>query len=94
MNLTGQHDDSIVAATRAIEEYRAAVRADPNLAEARVRLADQLRASGQLQASLEHYEVAVKLDPGLVEAWIGGDPDASEEGGWMRAMATMDSYDG
>jgi len=26
--------------------------------------------------------------------WIGGEDDAVEEGGWMRAMAGMDTYDG
>ena len=59
-------------AEKAIEEYRAAVRADPNLPESRLRLAEDLRGSGQLAASADQYEAAVKLDPTIVEAWIGG----------------------
>jgi segregation and condensation protein A len=27
-------------------------------------------------------------------AWVGGDPDAIEEGGWMRSLAAVDGYDG
>jgi segregation and condensation protein A len=26
--------------------------------------------------------------------WIGGDPDAVEDGGWMRSLAAVDVYEG
>jgi segregation and condensation protein A len=26
--------------------------------------------------------------------WIGGDPEAIEDGGWMRSLATVDVYEG
>jgi tetratricopeptide (TPR) repeat protein len=39
--------------------------------EARLRLADTLRASSQLGAAVAQYEEAVRLDPGLLPAWTG-----------------------
>ena len=48
------------------------MRADPNLPDSRLRLAEALRASGQVAASFEQYDAAVKLDPSMVDAWIGG----------------------
>ena len=68
----GAIDDAKGRRREAIEEYSAAVKADPTLPEARLRLADALRTSGQLEASLAQYERVVELDPRLVEPWIGG----------------------
>ncbi|HEV3061792.1 MAG TPA: tetratricopeptide repeat protein [Vicinamibacterales bacterium] len=68
----GAIDDAKGRRREAIEEYSAAVKADPTLPAARLRLGDALRTSGQPEASLAQYERAVDLDPRLVDAWIGG----------------------
>ena len=63
-------------------------------------LVERLEIVVRFLAVLEMYKQGlVELDQftnfgDITVTWIGGDPDASEEGGWMRAMATMDSYDG
>jgi tetratricopeptide (TPR) repeat protein len=68
----GAIEDAKGRRREAIEEYSAAVKADPTLPAARLRLAAALRTSGQPEASLVQYERAVDLDPRLVDAWIGG----------------------
>jgi tetratricopeptide (TPR) repeat protein len=68
----GAIEDAKGRRREAIEEYSAAVKADPTLPAARLRLAAALRTSGQPEASLAQYERAVDLDPRLVDAWIGG----------------------
>jgi tetratricopeptide (TPR) repeat protein len=68
----GAIEDAKGRRREAIEEYSAAVKADPTLPAARLRLAAALRTSGQPEASLAQYQRAVDLDPRLVDAWIGG----------------------
>ena len=57
---------------KAVEACQKAISVDPKMPEARLRLAEALRATGQLQASLIQYETAVSIDPAVVEAWVGG----------------------
>ena len=63
-------------------------------------LVDRLEIVVRFLAVLELYKQGlVELDQltsfgDITISWIGGDLDTAEEGGWMRAMATMDTYDG
>ncbi|MEY2458243.1 MAG: segregation and condensation protein, partial [Acidimicrobiaceae bacterium] len=63
-------------------------------------LVDRLEIVVRFLAILELYKQGlVELDQftsfgDITISWIGGDVDNAEEGGWMRAMATMDTYDG
>jgi segregation and condensation protein A len=63
-------------------------------------LVDRLEIVVRFLAILELYKQGlVELDQftsfgDITISWIGGDVADAEEGGWMRAMATMDSYDG
>ena len=63
-------------------------------------LVERLEIVVRFLAVLEMYKQGlVELDQftnfgDISITWIGGNPNDSEEGGWMRAMATMDSYDG
>jgi segregation and condensation protein A len=63
-------------------------------------LVDRIEIVVRFLAVLELYKQGlVELDQltsfgDITITWIGGDVDEAEEGGWMRAMATMDSYDG
>jgi tetratricopeptide (TPR) repeat protein len=53
-------------------KFEAALRANPNLAEAHNNLAFVLRKQGtqNFQLSLEHYNKAIKLKPNLAEAYM------------------------
>ena len=63
-------------------------------------LVERLEIVVRFLAVLEMYKQGlVELDQftnfgDISITWIGGDPNNSEEGAWMRAMADMDSYDG
>ena len=63
-------------------------------------LVDRLEIVVRFLAILELYKQGlVELDQftsfgDITISWIGGDAGSAEEGGWMRAMATMDTYDG
>jgi segregation and condensation protein A len=63
-------------------------------------LVERLEIVVRFLAILELYKQGiVELDQftsfgDITITWIGGDLDTAEEGGWMRAMATMDTYDG
>ena len=48
-------------------QYRAAVRADPSLADAQIDLGTALLAAGDLQGAKEHLQAATKLDPKLAQ---------------------------
>jgi tetratricopeptide (TPR) repeat protein len=55
----------------AIEQFRAAVRLDPDYLEAHASLADALRRTGQTEASLPHYLKVLSLNPTLSQARFG-----------------------
>jgi segregation and condensation protein A len=63
-------------------------------------LVERLEIVVRFLAILELYKQGlVDLDQftnfgDITISWIGGDADQQEEGGWMRSMATMDTYDG
>jgi segregation and condensation protein A len=63
-------------------------------------LVERLEIVVRFLAILELYKQGlVELDQfnsfgDITISWIGGDLDTAEEGSWMRAMATMDTYDG
>ena len=63
-------------------------------------LVERLEIVVRFLAVLEMYKNGlVQLDQfdnfgEITITWIGGEADDAEEGGWMRAMATMDAYDG
>jgi segregation and condensation protein A len=63
-------------------------------------LVERLEIVVRFLAILELYKQGlVQLDQftsfgDITITWIGGDLDPAEEGSWMRAMATMDTYDG
>jgi tetratricopeptide (TPR) repeat protein len=63
LNLNGRH-------TEAIEHFSAAVTYQPDYLEARLALAEALRATGRLQESLPQFRRIVELEPGLAEAWV------------------------
>ena len=52
----------------AVQHLTTALRYNPNYFEARMALADVLRASGRFDASLPHYAAAVRLNPRAAEA--------------------------
>jgi DNA-binding winged helix-turn-helix (wHTH) protein/Tfp pilus assembly protein PilF len=60
---------------------------DPQLAEAHIRLASYLCATGQSAAAVEHYEKAAAIDPDnpLVLNILAG--NAADEGRWDEAIA-------
>jgi tetratricopeptide (TPR) repeat protein len=58
-------------ANEAVEQLAAAVMADPNYVEARLRLAEALRRSGRPGESLPQYEEVSRIDPRLAEARFG-----------------------
>jgi tetratricopeptide (TPR) repeat protein len=55
----------------AIEQFATAVRLDPNYLEAHASLADALRRSGQVKASLPHYQKVLSIDPSASYARLG-----------------------
>ncbi len=63
-------------------------------------LVDRLEIVVRFLAILELYKQGlVELDQfnsfgDITISWIGGDIDTAEEGSWMRAMATIDTYEG
>jgi len=63
-------------------------------------LVERLEIVVRFLAILEMYKNGlVELDQygnfgEITITWIGGETDDAEEGGWMRAMASMDAYDG
>ncbi|MEY2430712.1 MAG: segregation and condensation protein [Acidimicrobiaceae bacterium] len=63
-------------------------------------LVERLEIVVRFLAILELYKQGlVELDQftsfgDITITWIGGDIDQAEEGSWMRAMATMDTYEG
>ena len=63
-------------------------------------LVERLEIVVRFLAVLELYKQGlVELDQfenfgDITITWIGGDASAAGEGGWMRAMASMDAYDG
>ena len=63
-------------------------------------LVERLEIVVRFLAILELYKQGlVELDQftsfgDITITWIGGDVDTTEEGSWMRAMATMDTYEG
>lgn len=57
--------------SRAIENLREAVEADPQDAGLRITLAEALAASGDLEGSLEQYTLALELDPENPNALAG-----------------------
>ncbi|HEV3225758.1 MAG TPA: ScpA family protein [Acidimicrobiales bacterium] len=63
-------------------------------------LVDRLEIVVRFLAVLEMYKQGlVELDQftsfgDITITWNGGEAEQAEEGGWMRAMATMDTYDG
>jgi tetratricopeptide (TPR) repeat protein len=57
--------------TEAIEYFTAAVGLDPNYLEAHASLADALRRTGQVEASLPHYLKVLALNPAVSQARFG-----------------------
>jgi len=63
-------------------------------------LVDRLEIVVRFLAVLELYKQGlIDIDQftnfgDITIRWIGGEGDDVEEGGWMRAMAGMDTYDG
>jgi segregation and condensation protein A len=63
-------------------------------------LVERLEIVVRFLAILEMYKQGlIELDQfdsfgDITITWTGGDVEQAEEGGWMRAMATMDTYDG
>ena len=55
----------------AIERFSAAVKIDPAYVEARMQLADALRRTGRLDASLSHYAEVIKTSPAIWQARFG-----------------------
>jgi tetratricopeptide (TPR) repeat protein len=55
----------------AIEQFTTAVRLDPNYLEAHASLADALRRTGQVEASLPHYQKVLSIDPSASYARLG-----------------------
>jgi LPXTG-site transpeptidase (sortase) family protein len=65
----GPTDDGLTR--EAIDHFSAAVKSDPAYSEARLQLAETLRASGRFQESLPQYEETITLNPRLAEARLG-----------------------
>ena len=57
--------------SQAIEHFSAAVKYQPNYVEAYLALANALRRSGRLEASLVQYEEAVTINPRAAQARLG-----------------------
>jgi segregation and condensation protein A len=63
-------------------------------------LVDRLEVVVRFLAVLELYKQGLlEVDQfttfgDITISWIGGDVEAAEDGGWMRALASMDTYDG
>ena len=55
----------------AIEQFTTAVRLDPDYVEAHASLADALRRTGQVEASLAHYLKVLSIDPAASAARLG-----------------------
>lgn len=95
--MTNIRDKDMTPAARAAKNLAAAVRQDPDNAEARILLADALAASGDVRGATEQYQAALQLraeDPralaGLATLSMGQREWRTAEGYWRKIIEQLE----